>query len=595
VSAPTDEATADPYKTGGGSNSFWAGSIRSCTKDTFSTHTTTTLVTGFSPAGTTVDGATITVELYDADGATLLDSFTTPILDGNGTHTSPSTDLVVEISLYQADGYPRWKAQVEITVQFASSLAANGREGGRFHVEAYMVADTGTAGGATYTYTEADCFYDEKNTTVLPPTINGTMTISELVGSLVTRHISGIEYYDLGSAFNVTVTNMNKMNRNTQGRGGSADTNVNNTGNLRISSTDYGLPTTWFGGWINSAPYSGDPWTNQYDLANLGLDFQPWSINVSNWRYRYFEGNGDVNVYDSWLSTAQDTEASPNEKILIDTFSTTSTDTAEYFIKENKRLLVDYTTAWDSTDFLDSFNGGANQGAALVMGGNLRWPSQGTYDTGNNELGTINNNWTLYKPDLGGANPNYGIGAANDVDTQTSSLDDANRDPDYYVFYRKFLNAVPTADIASIDFTITGVGVNQGAVANTRPGFDIVLRKIASNTPGAQVGPTAPPLFSTGGPGFAPTSYNSGDYHDNWVAFTTTPPIKYTDQAANTYAKNGYARSQLSGPSTGNATSGNPLVIRHTFGSYLAKTGVYAEIRIYDANIRISSITATFI
>ena len=371
ISTPTSEA--NPFSTGG-----WADSNQSASLNTTVTFTTVTgqAVTGFG------GNASFTVTVYDANGSSVLETYTTPSLTGNGTNTSGSGFIAVTLSSYAADT-TRFKAVPSITVQINNILTANSRSGGRYHVLCTMTADTGTDSG-TYPYSQTAVFLDTNPTT---PSIGGTTTVTETGGSVTTKHLSGVEYYTTGSRFTINVTDIDQLNRNT----------ARTSNNLSITATNYGISTlnqSPFG--TGSSNFSG--YTNGYNQDNVVYQNTSASISSSNFRYRGTGASVSATSRDSWASGS--TVSSSNSSILVDTYGTTSTDLAESFDDENRRQTSNYNTGntagnWTSTNALSS-------GEALVMGGQLLVPNQSTLTTGGS-----NSNWSSYTPAVGGANPNY--------------------------------------------------------------------------------------------------------------------------------------------------------------------------------------------
>ena len=373
ISTPTSEA--NPFSTGG-----WADSNQSA-----STNTTVTFTTAGGQAVTGFGGnATFTVTVYDANGSSVLETYTTPALTGDGTNTSGSGFIAVTLSSYAADT-TRFKAVPSITVQINNLLTANSRSGGRYNVLCSMTADTGTDSG-TYPYTQPAVFLDSNPTT---PSIGGTVTIAETGGSVTTKHLSGIEYYTTGSQFTLTVNDIDQLNRNT----------ARTSQNLRVTATNYGIST------LNQSPLSGGSgaskfsgYTNGFNQDNVTYQNTSGAISSSNFRYRGTDARVSAFPRDTWASGG--TINSVNASILVDTYGTTSTDLIENFDDENRRQASNYNTGsttgnWNSTTSLSA-------GEALVLGGQLLIPNQATLTNGSS-----NSNFSSYAPTAGGANPNY--------------------------------------------------------------------------------------------------------------------------------------------------------------------------------------------
>jgi hypothetical protein len=210
----------DPFETGG-----WAGTNQPA-------HTTGT-VTFTTPSDTTGFGgnSNFVISVFAADGLTLLDIYITPSLTSDGVYVSTSGFITVTISSYGADAGGRYKAKASVSVNIAGIIPKSGR----YHVEIDHAVDTTTDSGL-YTYVQQDVFYDSNPT---GPTVIGTPALSETTGSIQTKHISGIEYYIIGSQFGISIDGLNGLN---------ADT-IKTQDNLVIVGTEYGLPQ------LNQSPF----------------------------------------------------------------------------------------------------------------------------------------------------------------------------------------------------------------------------------------------------------------------------------------------------------------------------------------------------
>ena len=123
-----------PFKTGG-----WAGTNEPATLQTDINYTTPGDTTGFGGDSIAV------VTMYDADGVSVLETYTTPFLTGDATHTAGTGNIFVMISGYGVDdpNYPaRQKANMSVGVDTSTILTAAGLEGGRYHVEVVMTPDS---------------------------------------------------------------------------------------------------------------------------------------------------------------------------------------------------------------------------------------------------------------------------------------------------------------------------------------------------------------------------------------------------------------------------------------------------------------------
>ena len=144
ISTPTSEGS--PFKT-----NTWAGSTHAATTSTTPTFSTATAVTGLG------GDSTVTVEVFDADGTTLLATYTTPSItaDGSNSSTGGNAGITVTISNYAADSL-KYKATIGVSVNADTILTANGLSGGRYHIVITNVTDSTTDGAQTFTYTQSE-------------------------------------------------------------------------------------------------------------------------------------------------------------------------------------------------------------------------------------------------------------------------------------------------------------------------------------------------------------------------------------------------------------------------------------------------------
>ena len=207
------------------------------------------------------------VEVFDADGTTLLATYTTPSItaDGSNSSTGGNAGITVTISNYAADSL-KYKATIGVSVNADTILTANGLSGGRYHIVITNVTDSTTDGAQTFTYTQSDVFLDKNPST---PSFGGaastTISESSTSANIVTKHLSGVEYYITGSKFNAHTDDIDNLNANTQGRSGSASTN------FQITAPNYGLATISEYAWSpSSGSFTG--WTNAYNNTNAQYD-----------------------------------------------------------------------------------------------------------------------------------------------------------------------------------------------------------------------------------------------------------------------------------------------------------------------------------
>ena len=394
-------------------------------------------VTGFS--GTSGGTAKLAVTVYDADGTTSLATHTTSTIYQNGSYGSGN--ITITVTNYAADT-TRFKAFPQVIVDVRAILTAAGREGGRFNVKIIMTTDASTDGTGPYTYTETALFFDTNPNT---PSISGVVSIAETAGQILTKHLSGLEYYISNSKFTVDVQNVDNLNRNT----------ARTTSNLTLSTVGYNLST------LNQSPFgSGSSkfsnWTNIYN--NTGTDYQKtdWAISGTV-RYRGTGAKASAYPRDSWANGS--TINSSTNSILVDTYGTTSTDLIENFDDENRRQTSNWNTGntagnWNSSTALVG-------GESIVIGGLLLCPSAATLS----DNVTVVTNWSGYQPDEGGANPNYtGFGAPTS-------------------YYRSIVDSSGSSR-SSFTITFTGTFVANATTDLLNQHLKIFISRIASSNGG---------------------------------------------------------------------------------------------------------------
>jgi hypothetical protein len=564
ISTPASEGS--PFQVGSGGNN-WAGTNKASYNSATGalTFTTAAACTGFSAVGTASSGATITVNIKDADNTSLLDTYTTPILDGNGTNTGgANNDISVIIGSYAPDLPTKFSATVSISIQVGDILTSAGFTGGRFHIEISMTTDTATDGGQVFPYfgpngngstsynaLTNDVFFDTDPST---PNINGTATIAESSTSanILTKYLSGVEYYILNSQFEFAVTDIDNFNANTQGRSSGANWN------FRAIGTEYGLPTRQLEAW-NPSVGSFPGWTNQWDVQNVDFNYNNWAINNTNYRFRNTTANVSANVYDPW--DTGNTVNTANASILIDTYGTSgnSNQLRERFDDEEFRLerTGSSYSAWVESDVLTG-SGLTNQTGssspfcqAAVVGSNIVKPFRFFKDNGDSpQYNSLTNSLTPYKPDKTTTNPDYS-GASYQV---TST------------FHRLMHTTGSTTDpIASFRIVFSGDPVGSSFYEDlVNEDIKVYIRKENEASGAGNIGYSAIPLSLHGSAPFT----------------TILDPPSGVDTASSA------CRTTTSGP---NNTIGG------TFGGFNATEGFYIEVQIINNTVRIDQLVTTLV
>jgi hypothetical protein len=492
ISSPTTEGS--PYYTGGGSNALWAATSQASV-----THTTSQPTVTFSTANavTGVGGnSTVKVEMFSGDGTTVLATYTTPSITANAVNTSssPNAGITVTITNYAADGL-KYKASIAAAVNVGTVFTAVSLSGGRYHIKVTHTTDTSTDGGTEYSYIQPDAFYDLNGST---PSFGGASvaTISEsgTSGNILTKHLSGVEYYILGSRFVGAVDKINNLNQNTQGRASAANTNFS------FTAANYGVTAIAEYSW-SQGPGTWTGWTNAYDNTDDSYSYASWDVSTSNYRYRGTSGSASAILYDPWSNSA--TKTSANTSILVDSYSTSgnSTQYIEYFNDEQWRLASNYSTAWDPTATLSN-------GEACTVGGTIVRPDR--FFLTDPSTATIQPNLAAYKPDKNGANPNY-TGFSNDASF-------------YRLFYTTLSASVTPIPSFSMVFSGTFVGTALSDLQNQY--LKVFVRKIGATS--GNYGTGSPPLLLHG------AEYDNGTFVDGSTSGTDTPGIRLGSSSGGT-------------------------------------------------------------
>lgn len=551
ISTPTLEGT--PFFTGG-----WAGTNQYAYNGTGAGQnvlTTAGLVTGLSPSGS--GDAKIQIIVTDGGGNEISNN-TSPVLDGNINFLTADLHCTIQVSGYAQDT-SKWKGKITVSVNMPRVFQDAALSGGRYFIKTIMTTDTLTDGGNPYTYIQNDVFWDINDLGGYPssPIINGQSTIVENTGALQVKHLSGVEYYKLGSNFEIDVTDMDYLNSNTQGRSSSA------VWNFQVLGSDYGLSPIQEEAWNPSAGMSFPGWTNKYDVGAVDFDYDNWPITASNYRFRNDDATVAARVWDPWVSSLPPGTSSIGAKILIDTYGITSDNLTERFDDENKRLIrsVGTYTVWDSIPPLVP-TGLANQTTSslssgpycdsAVVGGTLIRPDKFYGDNGNSpDTSDLLGDLVLYKPNVGGNNPDYS-GAGYQV---TST------------FHRLFEVSPSNNNRPISSFELTFSGSFPGGTAYTSlvsNDLRIYIRKLAATSSG-NIGFSATPhsLHNTG--------TFSGSYQD--------PPTTIDDNTT----------SQC------RTTTTSTNIIAGSFGTSPALNGFYIEVHINNPAIIIGGISAKII
>jgi hypothetical protein len=298
----SDPAPANNFALGG----WAAGSSRNCLR-TSPLNYTHGVNCSFMNTTTTVE-VNVWNEANDGSGTggggATLATHTTAAISGNINVTV--ANINIQITGWATDS-DRYQATITVSVDIDAILP----NGGRFTVEIIH-----HNAGTDYTKVQGPIFSDTED---LAASLTG-VTIAETPGFVVTRFISGVEYYYLGSDFTIDIADIDNLNAISY-----PNTQVNCEG------SEYGLPA------LNLAGSDLTGWTNAWDDDNDTYQKTDWEITQTN----FFTASTTANVSSrtvDWVNGGWVNSANAN--ILIETHNTANTRLIEYFFYEDWRVSV---------------------------------------------------------------------------------------------------------------------------------------------------------------------------------------------------------------------------------------------------------------
>lgn len=335
VSSPTSEG--NPFKIGGWSGGTSHDTIRKNVIPSFSTTESFSILNY---------NTTFTTNIYDADGSTIIAEHTMP-LSGNTTTPITQSGITYNVTNWTTDA-DRFQAEITILLSMNTILP----NGGRFSIE--MVHNNDTDG--SYTFTQNDVFRDTENEDA---SISGnTLSISE-GNSVVTKMVSGINYYTYSTQWEIDISGINKLNYISYPTTEQLNITENNlfvSGNIDVNGNGGSYDTFNTGTWDNTFDSTGAAYTKS--------DWQTDQMNQTNWNHTIGDinsNNATAKIYD-WSQV--DSVTSSDYNYLVDTFEDLSDRNSEMFRSEDNssypRLRSDLSTPWDSSNTLlseDSGNG----------------------------------------------------------------------------------------------------------------------------------------------------------------------------------------------------------------------------------------------
>lgn len=350
---------------------------------------------------------TLTLRVLDADLTTVIEEMNLTLTGNLDTGIVNGLRIQTISFINEANKY---SSIASFYIDLNTVLSGNS---GRVKIE--IIHDNLTDG--IYSFTQ-DLFYDSQN---LLGSI-GSISISQNTPNI--KYLSGIAYYDLGSSFNLNISNISNHNSDSY-----PDTQ------LRISSPNLGIPNKDYNGSIDFIGFDTFFDNSNNSIADSVL------ITQNNYRYRGSQGKIQGRILD-WIP--EGLVDSSLLSILIDTYGTTSSQYIRTFDDEFQRYQSDYITPRNSSTPL-----GASE--ALIFDGFLMAPNKGYFK---GESNALNSNWVGYYPNPM-SQPNYTSLIALPVSYYTKISDNSIDKASFTLtFIGSFVSGNALGDLLSQDLKI---------------------------------------------------------------------------------------------------------------------------------------------
>jgi hypothetical protein len=354
VGEPTTEG--DPYNIGD-----WFGSLELNNKTVRDSNLSSNEASYGSSAEFNIETTDTTFEaiFIDATGGTVVNRTVT--LNGNQVFTQESgiTITVTNWGDDPAGSGLQYKGEIVVLFDLDYFIPL----GGRYSTE----LKHNNASKGTLTYTDTDLYRDTENTTAI---ISGNVDLTTGT-TTITKWISGVEYYTLGSQWKIDVDGIDELN----------DRSFPSSEQMDLIETDLAVSDI---NNINNNEFID--WTDKYDISGVSYSNSTWTINQSNLTIISTNAGVNARVYDWGLANSK---ISNNLSVLIDTRTDDSDRNSETFNGESERLQSDLSTSWDSGSTLQTQDGGDG---LQLFNGRLIYPQT---------------DFSVYEPNSGDTNTNY--------------------------------------------------------------------------------------------------------------------------------------------------------------------------------------------
>jgi hypothetical protein len=322
----------------------------------------------------------INVDILDADGVGILANNSIDPIDADGAVTANGITITISAIGPMSDKY---KARLDVDVDLTSIIPNSGR---------YTIVITHTSGGVDYVKSQELFFDAQSNTSML-----SGVSITENNANRITKYLSGVQYYDIGSPFTVDISDIDYLN---------GESYPNDQ--VNIVAPMLGVPALNLGP-TGASTHDLTNWDENWNDMDDTYHNDSWSIVAANY---CFIGDGVATAHTiDWTNGANIN--SNSYPVLINTWTQQSDELSEYFIDEAFRLESDFATAFDSTQELGAYDGGVH---AQQICGKLKVPSTSTVTNGNNPDFSTRN--PLSNPDYTSVNGNEYYRRFTDVTNQ---------------------------------------------------------------------------------------------------------------------------------------------------------------------------------
>ena len=264
----------------------------------------------------------------------------TPVITGD---TDTTVDGIrIAVSSFAVNG-SKYKAFIDVETDLSTIISNGSSSSGVFQVQIIH-----HSGGNDYEYLSPNIFFDSE------PNVAALTGVGILENTPVIKTLSGVNFYDLGSTFDLSISDIDFINDDSYP-----------TDFINLESNEYGIADED----LEGSDLTG--WTINSGNQNSSYSATK-SITQASFRAIITDANIRARVVDwtngPWVN-------STDKNLLVDTFGITATDINEPFDDESKRRTSSFGT-WSSTTLL-----APNE--LQVIGGSLRRQY---------------NDWTIYTP-----------------------------------------------------------------------------------------------------------------------------------------------------------------------------------------------------